>query len=82
MILYTARTLRIRIGIPRASGGDPVYGQDETNQFDVFPAQAGVIPDFIQNLCLNYGIPRASGGDPQVEEVARFIGGYSPRKRG
>ena len=51
-------------------------------EHDVFPAQAGVIPDSCRGSRRLARIPRASGGDPYMLAEVDGIELYSPRKRG
>ena len=48
----------------------------------LFPAQAGVILSYTQNLRREGAVPRASGGDPFLQKQANLPKNCSPRKRG
>ena len=49
---------------------------------ELFPAQAGVIPERVKRYQEMYTVPRASGGDPWPLLPAKGPSTCSPRKRG
>ena len=69
-------------GVPRASGDDPSVSVLSVTIIKVFPAQAGMIPDYDITVSSIRSVPRASGDDP-IEAINLGPGkGCSPRKRG
>ncbi len=50
--------------------------------FSVFPANAGMIPDYILAHSLNNCVPRECGDDPHKRNIVRKITTCSPRMRG
>ena len=57
-------------------------GWQRTWNYDVFPAQAGVILGHSNRLQQQHSFPRASGGDPSYETARQNFCEFSPRKRG
>ena len=49
---------------------------------DLFPAQAGVIPNLTFLYAMHLSVPRASGGDPISSATFNGESICSPRKRG
>ena len=48
----------------------------------VFPARAGMIPDYFYTGYFGCSIPRESGDDPQTRQLGIVPQSYSPRERG
>ena len=82
MILQDDQTEEKEMAVPRASGGDPLFGFIHTRACTLFPAQAGVIHGCMYEVYEEFAVPRASGGDPKAKADAFRIADCSPRKRG
>ena len=54
----------------------------DMNDFEVFPADAGVILSPTVPPVAGTGIPRGCGGDPDAEHLKATNDRYSPRMRG
>ena len=50
--------------------------------FSLFPAHAGVIPDFPHNMFLTLSFPRTRGGDPNLHQPVPGSVSFSPHTRG
>ena len=56
----------------RASGGDPLIYRLKQHYYQIFSAQAEVIPKFLLALLNSVHFFRASGGDPITSKAEKF----------
>ena len=69
-------------GFPRASGDEPDQTGLRRAAGRVFPARAGMSPNFPWDQYMGLGFPRASGDEPWILRMIRQGFLFSPRERG
>ena len=53
-----------------------------TEEEQLFPAHAGVIPNSTTTSQAACPFPRIRGGDPKTVQIPEYLGGFSPHTRG